>query len=87
MTKEQIEGYYKTGNSLYSQKVYGEAFIYWEMAAKGGHAPSMYNLGVLYCNGQGVEQDVETALDWFLNAADKGNADAAFQVGRFHENG
>lgn len=87
MTKEQMEGYYKTGNSLYSQKVYGEALIYWEMAAKGGHAPSMYNLGVLYCNGQGVEQDVETALDWFLKAAEQDFPDALFQLGRFNEYG
>ena len=36
----------------------------------------MFDLGLLYANGQGVAQDYIKAREWFEKAADKGNARA-----------
>jgi hypothetical protein len=33
---------------------------------------AMNNIGLLYYNGEGVEQSYETALEWFETAADLG---------------
>ena len=46
-----------------------------------------FNLGALYDNGLGVEQDYAKAREWYEKAADKGNAYAQFKIGRAHENG
>ena len=47
----------------------------------GSHALAAHSLGALYHSGNGVEQDYETALDWFIQAAEAGHAEAAFRVG------
>jgi TPR repeat protein len=43
-------------------------------------------LGVLYANGQGVEQDYSQALKWYLLAAESGDAMAQFNVGFMYAN-
>ena len=37
-----------------------------------GHAPSQFNLGVLYTNGEGVGLDYGQALALYQKAADQG---------------
>jgi uncharacterized protein len=37
---------------------------------------AMYNLGLLYRNGQGVDRDYAQARQWFQKAAKAGDADA-----------
>ena len=44
-------------------------------------------LGWLYENGQGVAQDYDKAREWFVKAAEKGNADAMAGLGRLYQNG
>ena len=34
----------------------------------------MVKLGLMYSNGEGVPQDYVKAREWYLKAADKGNA-------------
>jgi TPR repeat protein len=41
----------------------------------------MYNLGVLYHNGQGVAQDYGKAREWFQKGADASNATAMNNLG------
>ena len=50
-------------------------------AAEQGYADSQYNLGVLYAEGKGVEQNKVTAGEWFAKAAIKGHPDAALDYG------
>ena len=47
-----------------------------ELAAEGGKCDALYNLGLMYSTGRGVDVDLVTAHKWFNLAAMKGS-DAA----------
>jgi hypothetical protein len=47
----------------------------------------MFNLGLLYDNGQGVAQDYVKAREWYEKAADKGEASAMTNLGWLYANG
>ena len=47
----------------------------------------MFNLGLLYANGQGVTQDYAKAREWFEKAAAEGDADAMNNLGILYHNG
>ena len=52
--------------------------------AEAGDATAQNILGVLYNNGHGVEQDIETALGWYELAAQQGLDKALYNLGNFH---
>lgn len=47
-----------------------------ELAAQGGKCDALYNLGLMYSTGRGVEVDLVTAHKWFNLAAMQGSMDA-----------
>ena len=51
-------------------------------ATENGNARALYNLGLLYEQGQGVPQNISMALKWYRKAADAGYADAIEAVER-----
>ncbi len=55
--------------------------------AEQGHAPSQFNLGVMYSQGQGVSQDYKEALRWYLAAAEQGYSSAQVALGVMYERG
>jgi TPR repeat protein len=48
---------------------YQIAFVYIKLAAVGRYPAAQNELGDMYLNGKGVEQDNEKALEWYTNAA------------------
>ncbi len=68
------------GLDAYGDGLYREAARYWTEAARAGDARSRFNLAVLYEHGKGVEQDIETAVVWYRQAAKAGFADAQFSL-------
>ena len=44
-------------------------------------------MGNLYKNGQGVEKNYAEAVKWFTMAAEKGNAQAQYELGQWYEFG
>jgi len=40
-----------------------------------------YILGLMYKNGQGVQQDYKKAFKWFMESAKKGNSEAQLEIG------
>lgn len=46
------------------------------LVAEAGDANSMFNLGVMYANGEGVAKDDAEAVRWYRKAADLGNRHA-----------
>ncbi len=52
-------------------------------AAELGHGEAQGALGMLYLNGNNVEQDFETGIEWLRKAADSGNRQATSALGRF----
>merc|ERR1712166_921593 len=53
-----------------------QAAHFYKMAVKHGDVASMSDLGFLYINGHGVEQDNEKAKELFMKAAASGNITA-----------
>lgn len=45
-----------------------KAMDWWEKSAELGNANALYNLGVMYINGHGVQQDTYKAIDYFTKA-------------------
>lgn len=56
-------------------------------AAAAGFAPAEANLGAMYLNGTGVNQDTHQAVELLQRAANRGNAVAACNLGRIYELG
>ena len=56
-------------------------------AAENGDAEAQYNLGLMYNNGDGVQQDYAEALKWYHKAAEQGNADAQYNIGDMYHDG
>lgn len=56
-------------------------------AADAGFAPAEANLGAMYLNGTGVDQDTRQAIELLQQAANRGNAVAACNLGRIFELG
>ena len=51
---------------------YEKAIEYSEQAAHLGLAQAQYNLGGMYYNGQGTEQNITKAREWWEKAAAQG---------------
>ena len=49
--------------------------------AEKGDAQAEFDLGVIYYDGTGVEQDFTEATKWFRKAAEQGLAEAQFILG------
>lgn len=58
-----------------------QAVALYRQAAEKGHPAAMFNLGVSYEEGDGVESDVGEAVRWYLLAAEAGNTAAMFNLG------
>lgn len=63
------------------------AFEYYERAARGGDADSMFIVGNSYTEGRGVAKNVAAAFGWFEKAAEKGDVVAMAYLGLYYENG
>lgn len=60
----------------------GEAFRWMELAAKQGRISAVYQLGIFYANGTGVEASPADAVVRFRSAAEQGDERAMFDLGR-----
>ena len=52
------------------------AFSYFSIAARNNYLSSMYNLAFCFEEGNGVEQNIYMAMDWYKRAAEMGDEDA-----------
>ena len=56
-------------------------------AAEQGDADVQYNLGMMYFEGRGIEEDDVEAAKWYRKAAEQGNAKAQNELGDMYEYG
>ncbi len=61
-----------------------ESFPQWEAKARGGDAVAQDVVGMAYKYGEVTAQDHVKSLQWFLKAAEYGDADAQFNLGRIY---
>ncbi|ODS31478.1 MAG: hypothetical protein SCARUB_03409 [Candidatus Scalindua rubra] len=71
-SKERINELYNKGHSYDKQGNYKEAIKWYRKAAEQGHARAQAILGIMYSQGQGVEQDFKEAVRWYQKAAEQG---------------
>ncbi|KAF9129960.1 hypothetical protein BGW39_003616 [Mortierella sp. 14UC] len=57
------------------------------MKAKQGDKEAQCALGDIYKDAQGVPQDYQAAMDWYLKAAEQGHADAHNNIGSLYDKG
>lgn len=48
---------------------------------------AQYNLGIIYANGFGVEQNYQKAFEWFEQSANQGDIEALYNLGIMYQNG
>ncbi|MCB1986450.1 MAG: sel1 repeat family protein [Burkholderiales bacterium] len=53
-------------------------------SAEQGYADAQFNLGLMYANGEGVEQDMQEAVELFKKAAEQGHVDAQNNLGALY---
>ncbi len=56
-------------------------------AAEQGDAEAQLNLGVMYCQYDGVKRDPVEAMKWFRKSAEQGNAIAQYRLGFAYDTG
>lgn len=66
-------GYIGVAGVYIDQKNYPKAKEYLLKSAEFNHPEALYNLGVIYYDGYGVEVDKAVAKEWFLKALKQGN--------------
>ena len=62
-------------------------FKLWKKACNKGDAEGCSNLGVMYENGETVNQNNEIAASLYKKACDKGDAEGCYSLGIMYENG
>jgi len=59
----------------------------WLPLAELGDAEAQFNMGVMYDEGAGVQQDLATAAEWYKKAAEQGFVDAQANIGMMYYHG
>jgi TPR repeat protein len=75
------------GLLAYNNGDYETAMREWRPLAEQGSAVAQNNLGVMYRDGKGVEQDYARAARWYQLAAKQGVAKAQYNLGVMYANG
>ena len=78
---------YYTGNHGVTRPDYAKAFEWFKKAADSGYAEANYKIGVMYQNGEGVNQDEVKALEYFHKGVASGCRMSKGKVDWMHRNG
>lgn len=69
------------------EEKYEEAIKWYNLAVSFKNADAMFNLGVSYEDGTGIEENIEKANELFQKSAEAGKADAMARLGHNYING
>ena len=67
--------------AAYADADYEKAYQLWRSLADKGDAGAMFDLGVLYWEGQGVPRNYSIAVKWWQRAAEQGSYKAQSKLG------
>ena len=82
-----VQAQLAVGGYYYAKNDCVEAAKWLQMAADLGNAEALFNLGVFYTEGMGVDQDLPKAADFFYRAARRHHADARYAYADMCANG
>ncbi len=85
-------GPFDDGMEAYQRQDYVTALRLWrplaaELGYAHGLAAAQYNLGLMYQDGQGVQQNYSLAVNWYWLAAAQGHGRAQNDIGYMYLNG
>jgi len=66
---------------------WNERFQLCKEKATQGIAQAQYDLAVMHADGQGVVQNDDKAMEWYMKAADQGYVDAQYNLGAIYASG
>lgn len=75
------------GMSAYHSGQFSEAVVHFKRVARQGCKHAQFNLGVMYGNGRGVNQNYKRAAYWYKRSAGQGKASAQFNLAVLYDNG
>lgn len=75
------------GHEAYASGDFKKALEVWKPLAEKGNAQAQFYLSTLYSNGEGVEQDIFSALSWLTSSAQAGYGPAQFNLGNRYYHG
>jgi len=69
------------GMAAYDAGDYAKAYeLLYPLAAYKRNAEAQFHMGMIYFYGEGVEKDVDKAMDWWKKAMRNGHTDAAYRL-------
>lgn len=71
----------KAGWQYYEEGNIQKAITEWEKAAGKGNASAMEYIGNRYSSGEGIAEDEDKAIGWYLKAAERGRANSMNNIG------
>ncbi len=77
-------GDYEDGVAAYGKKDYSKALVLFKRSYAAGELRAANHMGLMYRDGKGVAKNKKEALKWFKLAAEKGDADAQYNLGMMH---
>jgi TPR repeat protein len=80
-TSGSVIGMYNLACLFESVQKYKQSMQWLEKAAARGFVPAIYNLGVYYEHGLGVDQSYSKAQRYYETAAAEGDLDATYNLG------
>ncbi|NNG13011.1 MAG: sel1 repeat family protein [Halobacteria archaeon] len=75
------------GYQSYLKGDYQAAYKEWMPLAELGDAEAQFNIGVLFDEGAGVDQDLVASADWYRRAGEQGFMDAQTNLGIMYYHG
>ncbi len=78
---------FDAGLDAYLEGNYEQAYQVWRDLAEAGDHVAMFNVGVMYAQGKGVEKDMSEAVKWYRRSAEAGYAPAQFNLGSAYLDG
>ena len=79
-----IAGIFERADIAYNEGDYLKAMELWQSLAKQEFPRAQYNLGKMYCFGEGVRTNQNEGRKWWRKAADQGHTRAQFNLGNIH---
>ena len=77
-------GSFEDGMIAFHAGDYKKAMEIWSPLAEEGEVEAQVKLGIMHTNGLGVRRNGGEALKWFHKAAEKGNAEAEYYLGKLY---
>lgn len=86
IVRNPVIGNYK-GYAEFKMGHYDNARAIWEALDEKGNGQAGFNLGILYEDGLGVEQDNQKAIEYYEKAATAGSGKAQYRLGLLYSAG